>query len=85
MKYKIDIAPLSDYYVVVVKDIDTDDLKETFTLNESGADMLRLFCEGKDVETVANEMAEMYDIPEDVVNKDVLKLKEKLINKGLSF
>ena len=85
MEYKIDIAPLSDYYVVIVKDINTDELKETFTLNESGADMLRLFCEGKSPETVAKEMAEMYDIPEDVVNKDVLKLKEKLNNKGLTF
>lgn len=85
MKYKIDIAPLSDYYVVIVKDINTDELKETFTLNESGADMLKLFYEGKDAESVANEMAEMYDIPADAVIKDVLKFKERLINKELTF
>ena len=30
MNYKIDIAPLSDYFVVIVKDKKTDELKDTF-------------------------------------------------------
>lgn len=85
MKYKIDIAPLADYYVVIVKDINTDELKETFTLNESGADMLKLLCEGKDAESVAKEMAEMYNAPMDLVTKDVLVFKEKLSHKGILF
>ena len=85
MKYKIDIAPLADYYVVAVKDKDTEELKDSFTLNESGADMLRRFCEGKRTEVVAKEMAEMYDCPEDLVFKDVIKLKERLNKKGLTF
>lgn len=85
MNYKIDIAPLSDYFVVIVKDKITDELKDTFTLNESGTDMLQLFCEGKDSEAVAKEIAEMYDAPLDLVSKDVLTFKENLSKKGILF
>ncbi len=85
MNYKIDIAPLSDYFVVIVKDKITDELKDTFTLNESGTDMLQLFCEGKDSEAVAKEIAEMYDAPLDLVSKDVITFKENLSKKGILF
>ena len=85
MNYKIDIAPLSDYFVVIVKDKITDELKDTFTLNESGADMLQLFCEGKESEAVAKEIAEMYDAPLDLVSKDVITFKENLSKKGILF
>ena len=85
MNYKIDIAPLSDYFVVIVKDKKTDELKETFTLNESGADMLRLFCKNKNSKVVSKEIAEMYEAPLDLVMKDVLIFKEKLSQKGLLF
>ena len=53
MKYKIEIAPLADYYVIAAKDKETDKLIDTFTLNESGVDMLRLFCQEKDVRAIA--------------------------------
>ena len=83
MKYKIEILPLADYFVVAVKDKETAELKESFTLNESGADMLKLFCQNKDVATVAREMSDIYDIPLDVITKDVEKFAEKLMKKCL--
>lgn len=83
MKHKIEIAPLLDYYVIAVKDKETDDLFETFTLNESGTDMLRLFCQDKDVTAVAQKMAEMYEAPLELVTKDVSAFAEKLQKKGL--
>ena len=83
MKYKIDIAPLVDYYVVAVKDKDTDELKDTFTLNESGIDMLKLFCEGKDTEAVAKEMANLYEASLQLVSADVVAFAEKLRKKGI--
>lgn len=82
MKYKIDIAPLADYYVVVARDKDTDELIETFTLNESGVDMMKLFIEEKDNMTIAKEIAEMYDAPIEIVAKDVNSFEEKLRKKG---
>ena len=83
MKYKIEIAPLVDYYVVAVKDKDTDELKDTFTLNESGIDMLKLFCEGKDTEAVAKEMANLYEASLQLVSADVVAFAEKLRKKGI--
>lgn len=83
MKHKIEIAPLLDYYVIAVKDKETGDLVETFTLNESGTDMLRLFCQNKDVTAVAQEIAEMYETPLEVVTKDVLAFAEKLRKKEI--
>ena len=82
MKYKIDIAPLADYYVVVARDKNTDELIETFTLNESGVDMMKLFIEEKDNMTIAKEIAEMYDAPLEIVTKDVNSLEEILRKKG---
>ena len=83
MKYKIEIAPLSDYYVIAAKDKKTGELVETFTLNESGTDMLKLFCQGKDTTTVAKEIAEMYEVPFEQVAKDVMLFIKKLNRKKL--
>lgn len=83
MKYKIEIAPLLDYYVIAVKDKETGELVETFTLNESGTDMLRLFCQDKDVSAVAQKIAEIYEAPLELVTKDVTAFAEKLNRKGL--
>ena len=83
MKYKIDIAPLSNYYVVVVKDKETDKLIESFTINESGADMLRLFCQTDDIGTVSERIAEKYDVSPEQVSKDVETFACKLKKRGL--
>lgn len=83
MKYKIEIAPLSDYYVIAVKDKETLELKDIFTLNESGADMLRLFYQDKDISEVAKEMAALYEIPLNIVAKDVQKFAEEMKKKRL--
>ena len=83
MKYKIEMAPLADYYVIAVKDKTTGELKEAFTLNESGADMMRLFSEGKDAQTIAAEIAKDYDAPVEMVTMDVLRFIDRLRQKGL--
>lgn len=83
MKYEIDIAPLADYYVVAIRKKETSELKEAFTLNESGADMLRLFCQDMDVSEVAQEISKMYEVPIEFISKDVKTFAESLKSKGL--
>lgn len=83
MNYNIKIAPLADYYVIAIKDKKSGELIETFTLNESGTDMLKLFVENKNATTVAKQIAEMYDVSLEQVSKDVTALAEKLHKKGL--
>jgi radical SAM protein with 4Fe4S-binding SPASM domain len=74
----IDIKPLGDYFVVVTKDKESGKVKKTFTLNETAADMLKLFLEGKDTDAVAQAIAEMYDAPLEEVTEDVLEFRRTL-------
>ncbi len=83
MKYKIEFAPLSDYYVIAVKDKTTDELKEAFTLNEIAADILRLFYKGKNPKIIAAEIAKKYDAPLEIVTKDVAKFEDQIRQKGM--
>lgn len=80
---KIDILPLADYYVVVTRNKESGKINESFTLNETGADMLKLFMEGKDITAVAQAIAEMYDAPIEMVANDVTAFAETLMAKGL--
>lgn len=80
---KIDILPLADYYVVVAKNKESGKVKESFTLNETGADMLKLFMEGKDITAVTQAIAEMYDVSIEMVADDVTAFAETLKGKGL--
>ena len=81
MKYRIETAPLIDYYVIVVKDMETGELIEAFTLNESGKDILSLFCQGMDANAVAKKLSEMYDVPIEQVSKDVVEFAKRLNKK----
>lgn len=83
MKYKVEIAPLVDYYVIATKDKETGTLVEIFTLNESGTDMLKLFCQERDISTVAKKIAEIYEVPIEQVIKDVTSFANNLKQKGL--
>ena len=83
MNYKIDLAPLADYFVVAVKDKNTDDLKDVFTLNKSGIDMLKLLYEGEDIKSVAKKLADIYETSLDVVTVDVIAFANKLRKKGI--
>ena len=83
MKYRIEIEPLADHSVVAAKDWTTGVVKETFSLNESGVDMLRLFCEGDNTTEVSRKISEMYDAPLQLVSRDVLAFYDKLRQKDL--
>ena len=83
MKNKIEIAPLADYYVIAAKDKKTGELVDAFTLNESGTDMLKLLCQGKDTNSVAKEISEMYEVPFEQVFDDITSFVEKLNRKDL--
>ncbi len=83
MKYKIEIAPLLDYFVIAAKDKKTGELVEAFTINESGKDMLELFCQEKDTTTITQEIADKYDAPLEQVSIDVAAFAKRLTQKGL--
>ncbi len=81
----IELAPLSDYFVVVIKDKITGELQGSFTLNESAAEILKLLIEGKNLATIAQKLADMYEVPVEIITKDINKLTTILKEKGLVF
>lgn len=83
MKHNINILPLADHYVVVAKDKTTGETKEVFNINESGAEMLSLFKEGYDAESVADILAGRYGIDVTIVINDVRAFAENLTLRGL--
>lgn len=83
MKHSITILPLADHYVVVAKDKSTGETKQVFNLNESGAEMLSLFNEGHDAESVAGILADRYGIDTAIVMNDVNVFAGNLTNWGL--
>lgn len=80
---KIDILPLADYYVVVARNKESGKIKESFKLNETGADMLKQFLEGKDIAAVTQAIAEMYGAPLEDVKDDVTAFAHTLREKGI--
>ncbi len=83
MKHKIEIAPLTDYYVIAAKDKETGEVVDMFTLNESGADMLKLFCHGKDEIAIVQQIAQLYEAPIEQVSRDVSAFAKRLHKRGL--
>ena len=78
MKYRIDIEPLAGCYVVALKDQVTGDPVKVFTVNASAYEMLHLYKEGVDVETIARTMSEKYCVPANCVRDDIEALIAKL-------
>ena len=78
MKYQIELQPLAGRYVVVLKDPTTGNPVKVFTVNESAAEMIRLYREGKDTLSIAQTISDQYSIPIDYVHADVVALLGKL-------
>lgn len=78
MKYHIEMQPLAGRYVVVLKDPETSDLVKVFAVNASAAEMILLFRDGLDIETIARTLSDKYGASIDRVCADAKALLEKL-------
>ena len=57
--------------------------QEYFSLNEIGKVIWSLLAENKNLEQIKEEMLEMYEVPEEQLEKDVLNFFQALEQKGL--
>jgi hypothetical protein len=57
--------------------------QEYFSLNEIGKVIWSLLAENKNLEQIKEEMLEMYEVPEEQLEKDVLNFLQALEQKGL--
>ena len=61
MKYKVEIAPLANHYVVAYKDPLTLKVKNAMTLNRLGTDILRAFIDGVPQNELVSLLSQRYD------------------------
>lgn len=78
MKYQIELQPLAGRYVVALKDQATGNPVKVFTVNNSAAEMIRLYRDGKDTLSIAQTISNQYGVPFDQVRSDVEALLGKL-------
>ena len=57
--------------------------QEYFSLNEIGKVMWSLLSENKNLEEIKAQMLEMYEVPEEQLEKDLLNFLQALAKKGL--
>ena len=57
--------------------------QEYFSLNEIGKVIWSLLSENKNLEEIKAQMLEMYEVPEEQLEKDVLNFLQALTKKGL--
>lgn len=78
MKYRIEVQPLAGRYVVALKDILTGDLVKVLTVNASAAEIIRLYCDGLDIDAIVDSLHQKYGIPKEQVHADVDAILKKL-------
>lgn len=79
-KYRFEMAPLADHYVVAAKDLETGDPVHVFTLNGTAAEMLQLLLDGLQPEAVAENVARRHSAPLDRVTHDLQSFLKRLEN-----
>ena len=57
--------------------------QEYFSLNEIGKVIWSLLSQNKNLEEIKTQMLEMYEVPEEQLEKDVLNFLQALAKKGL--
>lgn len=78
MKFRIEILPLAGRFVVALKDPDSGDLVKTLSVNESAAEMIRLYSEGLDLLAIAQTLSEKYGLPVERIRTDAVALFSQL-------
>ena len=83
MKLKFDIAiqEVADKFMAVAKNTETEEVEKVFTLNGTGALILRALQENADIPAIVNQLLAEYDVTaqeaEAEVNNFIDMLKEK--------
>ena len=72
------MQPLAGRFVVAFKDPETGCLAKAVALNSSAAEMLRLYLDGHDVDSLARILSERYDVEAGQIAADASALFKKL-------
>ncbi len=78
MKYQLEMEPLAGRYVVALKNPETGNLVKVFAVNASAAEMIRLYYDGLDIDSITRVISEKYGVHFSRVRADAEALLKKL-------
>ena len=83
-KYHFELQPIAGQYVAVAIGKNAEKFSGVIRLNESGAKIFELLQQGKSEDDTVAEMLNIYAASEADIRKDVDKIVNMLVEKGLA-
>ena len=86
MKLKFDIAiqEVADKFMAVAKNGETEEVKKVFTLNGTGALILRALAEGDDTPAIVSQLLAEYDVTPQEAEAEVNNFIDMLKENGIA-
>ena len=84
LKYDIAIQEVSDKFVAVAKNGETEEVEKVFTLNETGVIILRALMEGADTSAIVSQLLAEYDVSPQEAETEVNAFIDMLKENGIA-
>lgn len=78
MKYRIEMAPLADRWIVALKAPDTGVLVKTMKVNAMAAEMIRGLSSGLSPEDLAYSISRKYGVSREIVSRDLEPIRNMI-------
>ena len=84
LKYDIAIQEVADKFVAVAKNGETEEVEKVFTLNETGAIILRALQDGADTPAIVSQLLAEYDVTPQEAEAEVNNFIDMLKENGIA-
>ena len=84
LKYEIAIQEVADKFVAVAKNGETEEVEKVFTLNETGAIILRALQDGADTPAIVSQLLAEYDVSQQEAEAEVNNFIDMLKENGIA-
>ena len=78
LNYNYTIQEVSDVFVALAKDIETDEVKKVVRLNDTGVLIMEALRDGANIDEIVKRMTDAYDVDFDTAKSGVKEFIEKL-------
>ena len=83
LSFDFSIQEVADKFVAVAKNRESGSVVQVFTLNETGALILKGLQEGKDIPVITEQLLTHYDVQPEEAEAEVKAFIDMLANNGL--
>lgn len=83
LKYDFSVQEVADMFVAIAKNRETQTVELVFTLNETGALILKALQENRETATIVDLLLSQYDVKPDDAENEVLLFINMLKEKGM--